>query len=95
MLVHVDEKTAPDISCAHRSMENWNSNKIQLLSQFPKMISALESTYCEKKKRLKLDLSWNIDADIPLNYFTAKNKSKKLGTQLMAIRALSETFLSV
>ena len=43
------------------------------------MISALESTYCEKKKRLKLDLSWNIDADIPLNYFTAKNKSKKLG----------------
>lgn len=90
MLVHVDEKTAPDISCAHRSMENWDSNKIQLLSQFPKMISALESTYCEKKKR-----SRNIDADIPLNYFTAKNKSKKLGTRLTAIRALSETFLSV
>ena len=55
MLVHVDEKTAPDISCAHRSIENWDSNKIQLLSQFPKMISALESTYCEKKKRLKLE----------------------------------------
>ena len=54
------------------------------------MISALESTYCEKKKR-----SRNIDADIPLNYFTAKNKSKKLGTRLTAIRALSETFLSV
>ena len=55
MLVHVDDKTAPDILCAHRSMENWDSNKIQLLSQFPKMISALESTYCEKKKRLKLE----------------------------------------
>lgn len=79
MLMHVDEKTAPDISCAHRSMENWDSNKIQLLSQFPKMISALESTYCEKKKRLKLDLSWNIDADIPLNYFTAKISRKSWG----------------
>jgi len=52
------------------------------------MISALESTFCEKKKKI-------IDADIPLNYFPAKNKSKKLGTRSTAIRALSETLLSV